>query len=128
MDVKFYRCAHCGNVAIKPFDSGVPLVCCGEQMQELTANSEDAAVEKHVPVITKTGDKVHIEVGSTLHPMLPEHFITFICLVYEKGYQIVPLVAGEEPIADFALPEGGELLRVYEYCNIHGLWVAEYQG
>ena len=30
MDLKFYKCMHCGNIAIKPFDAGVPLVCCGE--------------------------------------------------------------------------------------------------
>ena len=48
MDLKFYKCMHCGNIAIKPFDAGVPLVCCGEKMTELTANTTDAAVEKHV--------------------------------------------------------------------------------
>ena len=26
MDLKFYKCMHCGNIAIKPFDAGVPLV------------------------------------------------------------------------------------------------------
>ena len=46
MDLKFYKCMHCGNIAVKPFDSGVPLVCCGEQMVELTANTTDAALEK----------------------------------------------------------------------------------
>lgn len=35
MDVKFYKCMHCGNIAVKVFDAGVPLVCCGEKMVEL---------------------------------------------------------------------------------------------
>ena len=48
MDLKFYKCMHCGNIAIKPFDAGVPLVCCGEKMTELTANTTDAAVEKQI--------------------------------------------------------------------------------
>ena len=26
MDVKFYKCMHCGNIAVKVFDAGVPLV------------------------------------------------------------------------------------------------------
>ena len=69
MDLKFYKCLHCGNVAVKPLDAGVPLVCCGEPMAELTANTTDAAVEKHVPVVTVDGSNVHVEVGSTLHPM-----------------------------------------------------------
>ena len=33
MDVKFYKCMHCGNIAVKVFDAGVPLVCCGEKME-----------------------------------------------------------------------------------------------
>ena len=39
MDVKFFKCMHCGNVAIKPFDQGVPMSCCGEKMVELRANA-----------------------------------------------------------------------------------------
>ncbi|MEG0375713.1 MAG: desulfoferrodoxin family protein [Raoultibacter sp.] len=125
MDVKFYHCTHCGNIAIKPFDSGVPLVCCGEKMEELTANTTDAATEKHVPVITVDGNKVQVEVGSVPHPMTPEHWITFICLVTEKGYQIAELTADDQPHADFAVAEGDKPVKAYEYCNIHGLWVAE---
>ena len=48
--MKFYRCEHCGNVITHFVDSGVPVVCCGEPMKELTPNTTDAAVEKHVPV------------------------------------------------------------------------------
>lgn len=125
MDVKFYHCTHCGNIAIKPFDSGVPLVCCGEKMEELTANTTDAATEKHVPVITVDGNKVHVAVGSVPHPMTPEHWITFICLVTEKGYQIVELTPEDVPAADFAIADGDKPVKAYEYCNIHGLWVAE---
>ena len=106
MDLKFYKCMHCGNIAIKPFDAGVPLVCCGEKMTELTANTTDAAVEKHVPVVRVDGSNVHVEVGSTLHPMTPEHYITFICLVTKNGYQIVELTPEDAPVADFAIAEG----------------------
>lgn len=125
MDLKFYKCMHCGNIAIKPFDSGVPLVCCGEKMTELTANSVDAALEKHVPEVTVNGSSIHVQVGSTPHPMTPEHYITFICLVTKKGYQIAELTPEDTPTADFAVAEGDEPVKVYEYCNIHGLWVAE---
>lgn len=125
MDLVFYRCEHCGNIAIKPFDSGVPLVCCGDEMEELVANTQDAALEKHVPVISADGNKIHVEVGSVAHPMIEEHYITFVCLVTEKGYQIAPLKPGQAPEADFALAEGDKALKVYEYCNIHGLWLAE---
>lgn len=128
MDVKFFKCEHCGNVAVKPFDSGVPLVCCGDKMQELTANTVDAAVEKHVPDVTVDGNAIHVQIGSTIHPMVDEHFITFICLVTEKGYQFAPLKPGVEPIADFIVAAGDKPVKVYEYCNLHGLWVAPVNG
>ena len=35
MATKFYKCNHCGNVVVKVVDSKVPVVCCGEKMQEL---------------------------------------------------------------------------------------------
>ena len=125
MDVKFYQCLHCGNVAIKPYDKGVPLFCCGEKMSELVANDTDAALEKHVPVVTVEGSKVHVEVGSTLHPMTDAHLISFVCLTTEKGYQIAELTSADQPIADFVVAEGDKPLKVYEYCNLHGLWVTE---
>lgn len=122
MEVTFYRCAHCGNIAIKPFDAGVPLVCCGEQMEALVANSTDAAKEKHVPVASVEGKCVRVQVGEAVHPMTPEHFIAMICLVTEKGYQIAPLSPEGEPVAEFAVAEGDNPVKVYEYCNLHGLW------
>lgn len=125
MDVKFFKCLHCGNVAIKPWDAGVPLVCCGEKMHELIANSEDAATEKHVPVVTVNGSAVHVEVGEVAHPMTEEHLIAFVVLVTKKGYQVAQLTAADAPVADFAVAEGDEPVKVYEYCNLHGLWVKE---
>ena len=124
MALKFYQCNHCGNVAVKPYDKGVPLMCCGEKMTELTANTVDAAVEKHVPVVTVEGSAVHVVVGEVAHPMTEEHQISFIALETKNGYQIVELAPTDEPKADFALAEGDEIVAVYEYCNLHGLWKA----
>ena len=52
MAVRFFKCEHCGNVIQKIVDSKVPVVCCGEKMKELTVNTVDASVEKHLPVVT----------------------------------------------------------------------------
>ena len=120
----FYICKHCGSIAMKPVDSGVPLVCCGEDMSVLEANSTDAATEKHVPVVTVEGDTVHVEVGSVQHPMEEDHYIEWIYLVTEHGVQSKCLKPGEAPVADFALVDDRPL-EVYEYCNKHGLWKAE---
>ena len=82
MELKLYRCAHCGNIAFKLVDKGVPLMCCGQKMEELVPNTTDGALEKHVPQITREGNHVTIQVGSTIHPMLEEHYIQLIAAVY----------------------------------------------
>lgn len=124
MKLEFYKCAHCGNVAVKVFDQGVPMMCCGEKMQLLEAGVTDAAQEKHVPVVTN-GDVIHVEVGSVLHPMEEKHYITMIVLETEGGFQVKQLNPGEEPKADFTLAPGDKAVAVYEYCNLHGLWKTE---
>ncbi|MDO4289030.1 MAG: desulfoferrodoxin family protein [Eubacterium sp.] len=121
---KFYKCEHCGNIFGTVHDAGVTPVCCGEKMTELKANTVDAAKEKHVPVITVDGNTVTVEVGSVAHPMLEEHHIAWIYLETKQGGQRKCLAAGEEPKAVFALTEGDEAVAAYEYCNLHGLWMA----
>ena len=125
MDVKFFKCMHCGNVAIKPFDQGVPMSCCGEAMAELTANSTDGAFEKHVPAVEIDGSTVKVQVGEVEHPMMDAHYIQLIVLVTERGYQVAPLTPADKPMATFALAEGDAPVKVYEHCNLHGLWVKE---
>ncbi|MCI6481873.1 desulfoferrodoxin family protein [Treponema porcinum] len=124
MELKFFRCNHCGNIIVKIKDSSVPVVCCGENMQELVPGTTDAAVEKHLPVYEVNGSSVSVTVGSVLHPMLPEHSINWICLQTNKGFQLKYLNPGEEPKAIFALADGEKVEAVYEYCNLHGLWKA----
>ena len=124
--LKFYKCNHCGNVIIKLEDSGVPVVCCGEPMVELVANKEDASVEKHVPVVEVRDGDVLIKVGEVAHPMTPEHMIKFI--VVDKGcsYFVKPLDPGKPAEAIFTIPNPDKIKAVYEYCNLHGLWVKEF--
>jgi superoxide reductase len=92
-------------------------------MTKLEANSTDAAKEKHVPVVTKEDGKIKIAVGSTLHPMLPEHNIEWIALVVDDKVEFKFLKPGEEPKAEFAEVNSG---IVYAYCNLHGLWKVEF--
>jgi superoxide reductase len=122
---KFYICKHCGNFIRKVKDSGVSVVCCGENMKELIANTTDAATEKHVPDVTIEGDKVSVQVGSVLHPMLEEHHIEWIYVKTNQGAQMKCLEIGKDPVASFALAQGESVVEVYEYCNLHGLWKKE---
>ena len=126
MEFKLYYCTHCGNIIFKVVDKGVPVMCCGQKMEELVPNTTDAAQEKHVPVVEKTphgsGSSVTVKVGSVEHPMLPEHFIEWIVLETQQGSQIKHLKPGEKPQAVFALAEGDQTVAAYAYCNLHGLW------
>lgn len=120
--MKFLICKHCGNIVEVVRDSAVPLICCGESMAEIKANTSDGAMEKHVPEVEISGNKVLVTVGSTLHPMLEEHYIQWIYLKTNKGIQRRYLSPGEEPKAEFLLLDGEVVSEVYEYCNLHGLW------
>lgn len=124
-ELKFYRCNHCGNIIIYLTNSKVPVVCCGEKMNELKANSVDAAVEKHVPVIEVSGSEVKVTVGSVIHPMLEAHHIEWIVLLTTNGYYVKHLDVTGEPKATFAIGKNEKVLAAYEYCNLHGLWKKE---
>ncbi len=121
---KFYVCNRCHKIIGIVQDSPVDTICCGEAMQALVPNTVDAANEKHVPVVSVEGSIVKVKVGSTEHPMLPEHSIQWIYLETKQGGQRKNLKPGEKPEAVFALQDD-EAVAVYEYCNLHGLWKAE---
>lgn len=120
--MKIYKCEKCGNIAAMVYDSGVTPVCCGEKMGELVPNTTDAAQEKHVPMIAVDGQKVTVTVGSVDHPMLEEHYITFIMLETKQGRQRKVLKPGDAPKAEFMICADDEVVAAYEYCNLHGFW------
>ena len=91
--------------------------------EELTANTTDGAHEKHVPVIEQSGNAVTVKVGSVEHPSLPAHYIEWILLETEQGFQIRYLKPEMKPEATFLTNE--KVKAAYEYCNLHGLWKAE---
>ena len=126
--MKLYKCMHCGNVVEKVLDKGVPVVCCGEPMVELVANTTDAATEKHVPVLSIEGDVLTAKVGEVAHPMTEEHLITAIFAVVGNKVLRADLTADDEPVATFALGGYKGTVEVYEYCNLHGLWKAEIES
>ena len=76
MKIRFFRCRHCGNVAIKLVDSNVPMVCCGEKMEELEGTGHahatdlerlaaaDALARKaHVAFLRRIETAQHVEQG-----------------------------------------------------------------
>ena len=123
-DHKFFVCKHCGNIVGLIHNAGVPLICCGEPMQELKANTTEAAQEKHVPVVTVAGDTVTVSVGSVSHPLTSEHSIQWIYLQTKHGGPRKALLPEEEPKAVYKLVDD-EPVAAFAYCNLHGLWKAD---
>ena len=124
MELKIYKCMHCGNIIEKIEDHGVPVICCGEPMKEFKAGETDGAMEKHVPVVKAEGDVIRACVGEVTHPMTEEHHIAFIWLVTDKAVHRAVLDYTGAPEAVFRLAEGEKAEAVYEFCNLHGLWKA----
>lgn len=125
MRKKFYVCKHCGNIIVLVKNSGVPVYCCGEKMEEMVANTVEASMEKHIPVIRVVGQKVTVTVGSVKHPMTKEHLIEWILLETQEGSQRKVLTSEDEPVAEFYIGENDKVLAAYAYCNLHGLWKKE---
>ena len=124
---KFFICKHCGNLIGLIDDKGVPMICCGEKMTELIANTVEASVEKHLPEVINCccgDDCFSVKVGSVLHPMEQAHHISFVYVETERGGQRKCLKVGEEPTLEFCFADD-KPVAVYAYCNLHGLWKTE---
>ena len=118
-----YKCDICGNV-VEVTQVGAPaLVCCGKKKKKLEEQTEDASNEKHVPVVNEVEDGIEVVVGTTLHPMEEKHLIKFIEVLTEDKVLRAELDAGAEPKARFKVDKD-EIVKVREFCNIHGLWKA----
>lgn len=123
---KLYKCNICHNIVELVHDGGGVLVCCGEEMEEIIAKTEEEYKEKHLPFIEFEGEgkekMVKIKVGEITHPMTDEHFIRFIEALSKDGVYLKRkmLKPNDEPELHF-LCNCDEMI-VREYCNLHGLW------
>ena len=117
-----YQCELCGNLVSVVHGAGGSLVCCGQDMVHLKGNTTDAAVEKHVPVISKEGNTVTVTVGKVPHPMEEKHFIEVIGVLTDAKLYRAYLKPGDKPEATFEID--GAIKCARAYCNLHGLWVS----
>ena len=115
-----YQCELCGNLISVVHGAGGTLVCCGQDMVHLKGNTTDAAVEKHVPVISKEGNTVTVTVGKVPHPMEEKHFIEVIGVLTEDKLYRAYLKPGDKPEATFEIAGAVKCARAD--CNLHGLW------
>ena len=116
-----YKCELCGNIVEVTHPAAGQLVCCGSPMTRLEANTVDASREKHVPVVETSDRGIIVKVGSTPHPMLPEHHIEWIEVIDGAFVERFHLKPGTTPQAIFERSaHPGMIVRAY--CNLHGLW------
>ncbi|THB67638.1 MAG: desulfoferrodoxin [Desulfovibrio sp.] len=121
--LEIYKCELCGNIVEVLHGGAGDLVCCGQDMKLFTENTVDAAKEKHVPVIEKTGNGFKVKVGDVAHPMEEKHWIEWIELVVDGVAYRRFLNPGDAPEAEFCID--ADKVTAREYCNLHGLWKAE---
>ena len=124
MEVKFLRCPRCGNIVAVVKESGVKIKCCGSAMEEIIPGTVEASKEKHIPVYEVNGNEVTVRVGSVDHPMQDVHYIEWVMLQTKFGNQRRMLKPNDAPEVKFALLDNDEVVAVYAYCNLHGLWKA----
>jgi len=123
--MKIIRCKSCGNILEVLYDSKVTPTCCGKEMEEVIANTEDGAIEKHVPFVTVENSVLNVKIGEVEHPSIDSHYIMFIIVVMGDKVIRKNLVAGETPEATFEIGDYEGTIEVYEYCNLHGLYKKE---
>ena len=119
----FFRCNH--HAVIQACISTSGKAPSDTPKEELIANTVDAAREKHVPLVERSGNDVVVTVAEVIHPMTEAHYIMWIALETSEGFHVKNLAPGEVPTATFALTDGEEPVAAYEYCNLHGLWKKE---
>lgn len=125
--LEMYKCELCSNLIEVVLPGVGELVCCGQPMTLLLANTVDAAQEKHVPFFVKKDEELEIRIGSEPHPMTDEHYIQFIEAVskderYVKRKYLYP---SDDPIMVLKGYDIGSMIA-RENCNLHGLWEAYY--
>ena len=119
-----YKCNICGNIVEVLHSGAGELVCCGQPMNEMQVKSTgDEGYEKHVPIVTINGDKVHVKIGEIPHPMEDEHHLQVVQIIRSgavvEGKRLYP---GHETELTFHLPDN-DSIRVRTLCNVHGLWI-----
>ena len=120
--MRLFKCEICGNFVELLKDGGGTLVCCGQDMTEVLLSTEETTYEKHIPVVTKDGNKLTVQVGSTIHPMTEAHYIEWIAVVEGSKITKKNLNPNEQPIVEFDVDS--DTYEVYAYCNLHGFYKA----
>ena len=143
--MKTYVCKACGHIEFNEAPARCPV--CGapqtsfEEKPDIIHRAGETKIQgepekKHIPsiLIVKTCGLIpqgcmdaHVKVGEIEHPMLPEHYITFIDFYIDNKYLSRVYLTPERlhPAAALHLKVNAGMLTAIEHCNIHGYWMSE---
>ena len=108
---KLYVCPVCGNV-VQAIGEAV-VSCCGITLPPLEAEEADG---DHPIRIERVEDEFYVTVE---HPMEKDHYISFLAAVSDQETQFVKLYPEGAAEARF---KARRILKLYAYCNRHGLF------
>lgn len=115
-----YKCFKCGNIAEILTTGNGQLTCCEKPMMLLRENTQEAAVEKHIPVFHKESNGIRVVVGEVEHPMTDDHWIEWVEIITDEKTYRHDFKPGDKPECFFEITD--ENYKVRAYCNLHGLW------
>ncbi len=125
--LELYKCPSTGDVVKVSHSGNSPedTICTGEttcEWQHLPEKMrEEGLTEKHVPVIEKADQGIRVKIGSTPHPMIPEHHIEWVEVRKGPYLFIQKLDPTGPPEATFPWIDDTNV-KARIYCNIHQLW------
>ena len=124
MERKFLICNKCGNLIEMINDSSITPFCCQTAMEEIIAKESDPEKgEKHLPTLSLNGLEATISVGEILHPMTEEHHIKWIYVETNQRKVRYDISSKSTPIVKFTLNQDENIINIFAYCNLHGLWL-----
>ena len=115
--VRFYVCPVCGNIIQTAGEAVVS--CCGIILPPLEPEAPDADHALHVEIAE---DEYYVTFA---HPMTRDHYISFLVAASDHGVQLVKLYPEGGAEARFKIDR---VMRLYAYCNRHGLFLVEWKG
>lgn len=117
--MNFYYCESCQQISFHIVDKDHHITCCDEEMRLLIPNEDKEEHKDHHINLRKVGNFLSITIGDA-HQMIDVHHIEFIVLETNQGMQIKKI--SDMAQASFILDHLEDIISVYAYCNLHGLF------
>lgn len=114
---RFYVCPVCGNVIRTTGEAVVS--CCGITLPPLEPEAPDP---EHMIRTEIVEDEYYVVID---HPMERDHYISFLAAVSDQRVQFVKLYPESNAEARFKIDR---VVKLYGYCNRHGLFEAKPAG